>query len=61
MPNGIYMRSHFDVLIGATILMCVACGPQLPPTTVPKAADPALTSFEKALQVYVDEIGRAHV
>src|ERR1700740_3536955 len=36
-------------------ILCAACSPTLPPTTVPAQPDPTFDPFKQALQAYVDQ------
>jgi hypothetical protein len=48
------MRARLRLICSAAVAMCCACGPNLPPTTVPQPLDPTFEPFKQALQAYVD-------
>jgi predicted phosphodiesterase len=43
------------VLAIVSVVLASACGPNLPPTTVPSQPDPTFEPFRRALQAYVDQ------
>ena len=53
LKRGMHCERRTIVVLAA--LLAAACGPTLPPTTVPTEADPALAPFTDALKKYVDE------
>jgi len=54
---AVMVSRALNVLLGVALVTaaCAACGPTLPPTTVPPQPNPAYEPFKAALQTYVDQ------
>ena len=55
--NRVMVRRPLATIVGAAFLSvaCSACGPALPPTTVPPQPSPEYEPFKAALQGYIDQ------
>ena len=49
------MFTRAQLFVTALAILCAACSPTLPPTTVPTQPNPAFDPFKTALQTYVDQ------
>jgi calcineurin-like phosphoesterase family protein len=49
------MRSRLAVVCLVMTAFCLACGPNLPPTTTPPQPDPTFEPLRTALQAYIDQ------